>query len=227
MTTFQKIVKYLAMGFATFLIVAIYSGILCAGLGIISAGRLIKNNSSVETKCENTAETCLQVSLAISRLEIKDGDNLRVDTKNDKVTIKENGNNLIVTETGRHLFDGGDHDVVTYVPENLKFEKVGISGGAGSIHIESLRAKELEMAIGVGETSVNSLDVENAKISTGIGKVAIGLASTADSYEIKVSKGIGEIKFNSNSVSDGSTLGSGKSKLSVSGGIGSIAINTK
>lgn len=226
MTTFQKIVKYLAMGFATFLIVAIYSGILCAGLGIISAGRLIKNNSSVETKCENIEKTCLQVSLAISKLEIKTGDSLRVDTKNDKVTIKETGNNLIVTENGSRLF-GGDRDVVIYVPENLQFEKVGISGGAGSIHIESLRAKELEMSIGVGETSVNNLDIDNAKISTGIGKVAIGLASSADSYEIKVEKGIGEIKFNGNSVSDGSTLGSGKNKLSVSGGIGSIAINTK
>ncbi|MBR3366148.1 DUF4097 family beta strand repeat protein [Candidatus Saccharibacteria bacterium] len=226
MTTFQKIVKYLAMGFATFLIVAIYSGILYAGLGIISAGRLIKNNSSVETKCENIEKTCLQVSLAISKLEIKTGDSLRVDTKNDKVTIKETGNNLIVTENGSRLF-GGDRDVVIYVPENLQFEKVGISGGAGSIEIESLRAKQLEMSLGVGKTEINALEVDDAKISTGIGKVSVNLMSKADSYKIKVEKGIGEIKFNDNSVSGSSALGNGPHELSVNSGIGSITINTK
>ena len=228
MTTFQKIVKYLAIGFATFLIVAIYSGILCAGLGIISASRLIKDNSSIETSCENTTETCLQISLSMSKLNIKKGDSLHVDTKNDNVSIKQENNQLIITEKGWQLFKGGsDRDIVVYIPENMKFEKVGISGGAGSIEIESLRAKQLEMSLGVGKTEINALEVDDAKISTGIGKVSVNLMSKADSYKIKVEKGVGEIKFNDNSVSGSSTLGNGPHELSVNSGIGSITINTK
>ena len=216
------------MGFATFLIVAIYSGISYAGLSIVNAGKLVRDNSSVETKCENVAETCLQISLSVSKLEIRKGNNIYVDTKNDKVSVKKDGKRLIIAETGWHLFNGGkDRDVVVYIPENMKFEKVGISGGAGSIHVESLRAKKLEMSLGIGNTEVDALEVDDAKISTGIGKVSINLMSKADAYKIKVNKGLGEIKFNNSSVSDGSILGNGPSNLTVSGGIGSITVNTK
>lgn len=227
MSSAQKIIKYCAIAFAIFLIVSIFSGISYGVVGIFTAANLVSDNSVVESKCENTEEQCLQINLAMSALNIKPGDSLKVETKNDKVNVKEDGKTLIITESGRHLFESyQDRDVTVYIPENITFTKVAISGGAGSIYVEKLTAKELEMSLGIGATTVNSLDAETAKISAGIGEVSINLAKNAENYEIKASKGIGDITLNSQSIPDNSVIGSGNHKITISGGIGSINITT-
>lgn len=227
MNTAQKIVKYLAMAFAIFLIVAIFSGIVYGVLGIVTAGKLIGDNSSVELSCEAEEETCLEISLSISNLEVKKGDQLSVDTKNEKVEVKQEGNRLVIVEKGRHIFERyNDREVTVYVPEDMKFEKVGISGGAGSIYVESLNTKELEMALGIGETRLENLEAENAKISTGIGEVAVSLNSKAEAYTIKAEKGIGDITLNGKSIPDDTTTGNGERKIEIEGGIGAIKITT-
>ncbi len=227
MSSAQKIIKYCAIAFAVFLIVSIFSGITYGVLGIVTAGNLISDNSTVESKCENTNEQCLQVNLAMSALYIKKGDSFKVETKNDKVNVKEDGNALVITENGRHVFESyQDREVTIYIPDELEFVKVAISGGAGSIYVEKLKVKELEMSLGIGATTVNSLDAESAKISAGIGEVSINLAKNAENYEIKADKGIGDIMLNGQSVPGDSVIGSGSHKITISGGIGSINITT-
>lgn len=228
MNTAQKIVKYFAIGFAALLIVSICSGIVFGGLGILTAGKLISDNSKVETVCTSGEEPCLQINLSLSELNIKKGESLDVDTKNDQVEVTKNGQSLVVVERGRKVFDHWDNRTVTvYVPEETEFEKTAISGGAGSMHIETLHTKSLEMSLGIGEAKIENLDTKDAKISTGIGALYLGLVGTPIDYEIKVSKGIGKITFNGKSVSDHSTLGDGHKKIDVSGGIGSIDVITK
>lgn len=228
MNAAQKTVKYLAMAFAIFLIVSIFSGIVYGVLGIVTAGRLIGDNSTVATKCqENEESLCLEIALSISNLEIKKGEKLSVETKNEKVEIVQDDHRLVVTEKGRHLFESySDREVTVYIPESIEFEKVGISGGVGSIYIENLQVRDLEMALGIGETKINALEVENAKISTGIGEVTVGLKSEAKDYEIKADKGLGDITLNGKSILDG-VQGSGPRKIEVSGGIGAINITTR
>lgn len=227
MNTTQKVIKYFALGFAIFLIVTIISSVILGVLGVATAGKLISDNSSVSTKCGDEKELCLEVSLAISNLEIKKGDHLFVETKNEKVEVVQDDYKLVIIERGRHLFERyHDREVIVYIPEDAQFEKVGISGGAGNIYIESLYAKNLEMSLGIGKTEITSLETENAKISTGIGGVSVGLKSEAKDYEIKVSKGIGEISLNGKSIPD-STQGSGPKKVQISGGIGEVKITTR
>ena len=227
MNTTQRVIKYFALGFAIFLIVTILSSIIFGVLGVATAGKLISDNSSVSTKCENEKELCLEISLAISNLEIKKGDRLSVETKNEKVEVTQDDYKLVITERGRHLFERyNDREVIVYIPEGTKFEKAGISGGAGSIYIEDLNAKELEMALGLGGTKIDALETENAKISTGIGEVSVGLKSEAKDYEIKAEKGIGDITLNGKNISDG-TNGTGDKKVKISGGIGAIKITTR
>lgn len=227
MNTAQKIIKYCAISFAVFLIVTIFSGIVYGILGIATVGTLISDNSSVESKCENVEERCLQVNLGVSELIIKKGDKLTVETKSEAADINEDGNSLIITDKSRNLFNNfKERGITVYIPEDMEFEKVAISGGAGSIYIESLRTKSLEMALGVGETKIDALETDDAKISTGIGEVVINLMSSSSQYEIRVDKGLGDITFNGSSVSKNSTIGNGDKKLSVSGGIGDIKITT-
>lgn len=227
MNTAQKIIKYLAMAFAISLIVAIISGIVYGVLGIITAGGFIGGHSSAEIKCESVEERCLQIDLAAAELIIKKGDELKVETENDKVEITEEGKRMIIVEKGRHLFEKhSDRGIVVYIPEDMEFEKVVIDGGAGSTKIESLRAKTLDIDLGVGETRIEALETDHAEIDTGIGEVYVKLMSRAEAYEIHADKGIGEITFNGRSVSDHSVLGNGSKKVEVDGGIGSITIET-
>lgn len=227
MNTAQKVIKYFAIAFAMFLTVAIFSGVVYGILGIATAGKLIEDNSSVATKCEGEEKPCLEISLAISNLEIRKGDTLYVETKNEKVEVAQDDHKLVVSERGRHLFERyNDREVIIYVPEDMEFEKVAISGGAGNIYIESLRTKEIEMSLGVGKTEIIALEAEEADISTGIGEVSVSLMSKAEDYEIKASKGIGDITLNGKSIPDDEAQGSGKRKIDISGGIGAIKIVT-
>ena len=246
MTEAQKVIKYCAIAFAIFLIVSIFSGITYGIYGLFTLGDGIISNQNFEEKCHSAEEYCLQISLAASNLFIKTGETIKVDTKNDKINTTIDGNRLIITEKGRHLFDDYDNrDVVFYLPENITYDKIYISGGAGKINIEALRAKDLEMSLGVGGTEISVLEAENAKISTGIGdtkidtleikdakisagigETSVGLKSKAEEYSIKVSKGIGRITLNGSSVSDDDTIGNGAKKLDISGGIGAINIRT-
>lgn len=246
MSEAQKIIKYLAIAFAIFLIVTIFSGIAGGIYGLFTLGDGFISNQNIEEKCKNTEEYCLQINLAASNLTIKTGESLKVDTKNDKIETTIDGNKLIITEKGRHLFDSyDDRDVILYLPESSIYDQMYISGGAGSIKIETLKTKNLEMSLGVGgseiavleaekanistgigDTRIDSLEVKDAKISAGIGKTTVGLKSKAEDYSIEVSKGIGSITLNGSSVSDDDTIGSGARKLDISGGIGSIEITT-
>lgn len=228
MNTAQKVIKYVAMAFAVFLTVSIFSGIVYGILGIATAGKLIGDNSTVATKCvDNEENFCLEIALSISNLEIKKGDKLSVETKNEKVEVTQDDHKLIVTEKGRHIFERyNDREVIVYVPENMEFSEIGISGGVGSIFVDGLQTKNLEMALGIGETRIENLEVENAKISTGIGEVSVGLKSEAEAYTIKTEKGIGDITLNGKSIPDHSINGNGSKKIEVNGGIGAINITT-
>lgn len=227
MDTTQQVIKYCAIAFAIFLIVGIFTGISYAVVGIFTATEMIGDNSTVDSKCENAEERCLQINLSISPLNIRKGEEFKVETKNDKVEVKEDGKSIIISEKGRHLFESyQDRDVTVYIPEDTEFEKVAVSGGVSSIYVESLRAKNLEMSLGIGETKIDAIEIEDAKISTGIGKLSVNLMSKAEDYEINVSKGIGDITLNDKSIPDHSVEGSGSRKLTISGGIGSVQIKT-
>ncbi|MBR3332503.1 DUF4097 family beta strand repeat protein [Candidatus Saccharibacteria bacterium] len=226
MNTAQKIIKYFAIAFAATLSISIIAGIIFGGLGILTATKLIKDNSSVEISCEESDKACLQISLAASELIIKKGDNLSAESTYDKVEIKQDGDQLVITENGGSIFGNYDRTTIVYVPENMEFDKVGISGGAGRIYVEAIKAKKMEVSLGIGETVFGNLEVDQAKISTGIGHVEINLASSDDAYSIKVDRGIGEVKFNGSRISSDTWIGNGGKKIEISSGIGELDIKT-
>ena len=226
MNTAQKIIKYIALAFAALLSVSIIAGLIFAGLGIMTATKLISNNSHVEIRCEADESPCLEIALAASELVIKKGEKFSAETTYDKVEIKQSDDKMVITENGGSIFGDYNRTTTVYVPEDMEFTKVGISGGAGRIYVESLKAKEMEVSLGIGETVFDSLEADKAKFSTGIGRVEVSLASSDDAYAIKVDKGLGEIKFNGNKISNDTWIGSGDKKIEISGGIGELEIRT-
>lgn len=226
MNTTQRIIKYFAIAFAALLSFSIIAAIVFGALGIMSATKLIKNNSQVGISCEAEESPCLQISLAASELVIKKGEKLSAESTYNKIEINQDGDKLVIAEKNVEIFGNYDRTTTVYIPEDMEFNRAGISGGAGRIYIESLKAKELEVALGVGETIIDNLEVEQAKINAGIGRISVKFASDDDKYAIKVNKGIGEVKFNGNSVSSDTWIGNGDNKVEISGGIGEINIET-
>jgi hypothetical protein len=226
MNTAQRVIKYIAIAFAALLSVSIIAGLIFAGLGLVTATKLISKNSHVDISCEADESPCLEVALAASELVIKKGEKFSAETTYNKVEIKQVDDKMVITENGGSIFGDYNRTTTVYVPEDMEFTKVGISGGAGRIYVESIRAKEMEVSLGVGETVFEKLEANKAKFSTGIGRVDINLASSDDVYAIKVDRGIGEIKFNGNGVSSNTTIGNGDKRIEISGGIGELNIKT-
>ena len=103
MTTAQKIIKNLALAFATLLIVSIISGILSAlyalsgVLGLQKEEETIKDEMSV-INFENTEVATLDIDVAFTNLIIKKGDFLVAETNNKDINCKQDNQNLQIKE---------------------------------------------------------------------------------------------------------------------------------
>lgn len=264
MTSAQKVIKYVAIAFAIFLIVSIFSFIL-AGVGSLVG--LFGSNNSGETRIieiENNEFTNLDIDLSASSINIKKSDKFYLETNNDDVTVLE-GDTLRIKDKKRKLNFRNNLNVTLYVSSDI-FDKVNIDSGAGSLKIESLVSDNLVLDLGAGEVEIdnlvvnkkasinggagsikvsngiiNNLDLEigigevklnaelqgNNKIDSGIGSLNITLFGNKSDYKLESSKGLGNIKIDSNNVKDGEVIGNGSNFIKLNGGIGDINVNFK
>lgn len=222
MTQAQKIIKYFAFGFACFLIVTIISAILSGIYAIVNFLGIFKSNENIITEdlkvISNEVEdiNILELELAFTNLEIKTGDNFKVETNNSKITFKENNGIVKIKEKKHNWFFKNNYtsDLIIYIPENMiNLDEVNIDAGAGKILIENLNTQELNLELGAGETKINNLNVtENCDIDGGAGKVSIlsGLIKNLD-----FDMGVGETNLTANLT--------GKSDIDA--GVGNINLN--
>lgn len=136
MTTVQKIIKYLALALALFIIINIISAVL-TGLGIF-AGVLGLNKKEKEINVEEIASIvniedikALKIELAYSELEIKEGTQLKIEANSKEIKCTTNNNRLTIQEENRNLFSKKDANrVIVYIPQNTIFDEVDIETGA-------------------------------------------------------------------------------------------------
>ena len=190
MTTAQKVIKYLALSFAIFLIVTIISGILGAlyalsgVLGLQKEDKKIKDEMSM-INFENSEVATLDIDVAFTNLIIKTGDVLLAETNNEDINCKQNNQNLQINEKQHSLFSGNDKgDLIIYIPENLEFEKVKINAGIGSLELNILGNKKIytiKADKGIGSIKIDGKEVAD-DVTYGDGK-----------NTIKIDGGIGSI----------------------------------
>lgn len=219
MTSAQKIIKYLALCLATFLIFLIISSLLGVFYSVSKILDVQKDNevtmdkmSTVNFKTDNISS--LDINLLFTNLIIKQGNNLYVETNNEKVHFDEENNSLKIKEDSRSwLSQNNKGDLILYLPENSQFKTVKIQAGAGKIQIKNLATDFLSLELGAGETSIQRLDVaENCKIESGAGKVSL-LDGRIKNLDLDL--GVGKFELTS------SLLGSNK----INAGIGSLELN--
>lgn len=219
MTSAQKIIKYLALCLATFLMFLIISSLLGVFYSVSKILDVQKDNevtmdkmSTVNFKTDDISS--LDINLLFTNLIIKQGDVLHVETNNEKVHFDEENNSLKIKEDSRSwLSQNNKGNLILYLPENSQFKTVKIQAGAGKIQIENLVTDSLSLELGAGETSIQRLNVsENCKIESGAGKVSL-LDGRIKNLDLDL--GVGKFELTS------SLLGSNK----INAGIGSLELN--
>lgn len=235
MSSAQKTIKYVAIAFAIFLIVGIFSAIASLGLGIFKAFGAI-SDSTVSKMDHSKYSSYIDINLKFSNLKLVRSNYLKVDNSNDKVNVKIDNNKLEITDSSSLFSSNKDKELIVYVPSDYMFEMVYINSGAGKINIEGFNTKELKMDLGAGEAIVSNVISNKTDIDTGTGRVDIhnsklndakfdlGIGSISIGDEItgncKINSGIGRVELNlSGSEEDYS--------FDIDKGIGDISLNNR
>lgn len=235
MTQVQKIIKYLALAFAFFLIFSIIHGIM---YGILSFTNILNTDNHVMEKLEELKVTedasVLNVEVSSSNIIIKQGEALKVETNNKDIKIEESNNKLFITEKGHNWFGiKSDSDLVIYIPSDFVFDGVSMESGAGKIEVDSLSTKNLHLNLGAGKVTITNLVVDDdASIDGGAGKISILNGSI---HNLELDMGVGELSLTSKLTGNNKIdAGVGKISLNLIGsdykikvdkGIGSTTIN--
>ncbi|WP_313131992.1 DUF4097 family beta strand repeat-containing protein [Anaerocolumna sp.] len=182
MNEFQKVIKYLAMGFAIFLTVTIIGGI-ATGIfaltgvfnGFTTSGEAIDINKSFD------GVKSITINHGVGTLKVRTGESDKVEIVANNVsehyTIEKSfSGNLTLKNRTRfwfwNWFDGNlKSDVTVYLPKDFVAEKFIIDAGAGDVNIEGLETKELEINGGAGDIRANNIIAQSAEIDGGVGNV--------------------------------------------------------
>lgn len=235
MTQVQRIIKYLALALAFFLIFSIVSGIMYV---VLSFTDIFDTDNHVMEKLEELKTTdgasFLDVEVNSASVIIKQGDSLKLETNNKNIKVEETNNKLFVEETKHNWFGKkASTELVIYVPTNFIFDGVSIESGAGKIEVDTLSSKNLALDLGAGKVTINNLVVtEQATIDGGAGKISILNGSI---HNLELDMGVGELSLTSMLTGDNELdAGVGKVSLNLIGndykikvdkGIGSTSIN--
>lgn len=243
MTSIQKIIKYLAIAFAIFLIVTIVSSIMSVGFGILKAAQIAGNNTLLEDLVTISSPieevSALKIELKGVDLKIEKGEIFEVKTNNSNIKYKDENGGIVIKEDGLFTF-GKDYkgNVTISLPEDIKpLDVAKIEIGAGKIYIDYLNVQGLSLDLGAGELVIDNLKVtKEAKINGGAGAISInsGIISNMEldlgigetnikaniTGESEINTGIGELNLNL-------TSGQENYKLDIDKGLGEIKFNGK
>ncbi|MDO4283455.1 MAG: DUF4097 family beta strand repeat-containing protein [Clostridia bacterium] len=240
MTTFQKILKGLAIAFAIFLIVNICFGILSA-LGIVfGISDIYSNAKRVDIQKEFSINNIndIMISSNISDIQILKGDSLRVEATNvnENITLKSEGDKLVIKENDKNNFfqTNEKSEIKVYIPERLYIERFELDSGVGKTYIEYLKADKVSLDLGVGNIVIDMIESNQTKVNAGVGNIEINGGIMGDSdfdlgvgntnisavlqEKSKIECGVGDVDIHLLRVADGY-------QIDVEKGMGSIKLN--
>lgn len=216
MSKFHKIVKYLAVAFAVFIVVSIISGIM---YGIIFLGNVFNNDESNLENLENlnlsnNNFSILDINIENSNVLVKEGTSFKVESNDKYISVKEINNKLIIKEKKHNWFGNRENsDLIIYIPVNYNFDEVSLETGAGKVDIEHLSTKKLDLDLGAGKVNVNNLNVSNqTEIDGGAGEIILKNSNISN---LDLDMGVGSITIESQ------ILGNSE----IDSGVGQVNIN--
>ncbi|MGI6334469.1 MAG: hypothetical protein ACOX1A_07745 [Saccharofermentanales bacterium] len=239
MTTFQKVIKYVAIGFAIFLIISIVGGILSlfgllgGFLGGFLGGKAVTED--VETYTVSPNISGLEIKINAADFTIKQGEVFSVESNLKHLTVEDKAGILTIRETKKFTGAHTGAMLTLYIPANMSFKKTVITTGAGRLTVDYLSADTMKFELGAGEVKIDTL-IANADISIngGAGKITV---SGGALHNLDLDMGVGQLNLTSALTGKNEfDLGIGESNITVIGnkgdykldiekGIGSIIID--
>jgi DUF4097 and DUF4098 domain-containing protein YvlB len=228
MSSFQRVIKYVAIAFAVLLAVGIISGIASAAINIISAvtGKSFfgYNEKRIDFSSDFIGVESLDISNSAGNMYIVVGDTFRVEAENvlDSFQAEVTGNGtLTVSEDDKafqwfNFLNFGNHKskITVYLPEDFVADKAYINTGAGDLQIDKLNSEDLAINAGAGNVRGNNMTAERTKIDGGVGNITLSGVSFT---EANLQCGVGSMKL------DGELQGDNKLDC----GIGDIDLELK
>lgn len=174
MTTLQKVIKYLAIAFAIFLIVSIVSGFV--GVAGLIGGLFSEKAVTEELKTYPLSSEIRRLNLEINAADlcVKKGTSFTVESNLKNLKIKEKDGLLTISDNKKLNGDYNGAVLTIYVPADMLFHKVDLTMGAGKLTIENLSAETLGFELGAGDVTINTLTaMKSADIDGGAGRITI------------------------------------------------------
>lgn len=243
MTTTQKIIKYLAIAFALFLVISIFSIIFGLGREIISSinsdkkdSKLLEEYTTISNNVNNIES--FKIDISNDDIEIKEGEKFEVKTNDPDVKFyHENSKVKIKTDKtfSWHLSNSSRGTIIIYLPNEFNISELNLNLGAGKIDIDKIFVETLLMDLGAGTMTAKEINVyEKATINGGAGNINI-YSGTINNLNLKLGAGNTSIESDltgSNTLTTGVgklNLGLSRSKdnykFDISKGLGNIILN--
>jgi hypothetical protein len=202
MNEFQRVIKYLAIGFATFLTIVIISAIAGLVSGIVSmvTGEHLfgGHGGRIDFSEEFSDVEALKVDNSAGDLIIKTGgDVFKVEAANVRKSFSAEvtrDKTLVVKDRRTFLFNFGfsGATITIYLPENFVAKEVILDTGAGTVSIDGLKARKLEIDAGAGNITGSGIEAEKALIDGGVGNISFTGTSFKD---VDFNSGVGNLDF--------------------------------
>ena len=243
MTTTQKIIKYLAIAFALFLVISIFSIIFGLSRKIISSinsdkkdSKLLEEYTTISNNVNNIES--FKIDISNDDIEIKEGEKFEVKTNDPDVKFyHENSKVKIKTDKtfSWHLSNSSRGTIIIYLPNEFNISELNLNLGAGKIDIDKIFVETLLMNLGAGTMTAKEINVyEKATINGGAGNINI-YSGTINNLNLKLGAGNASIESDltgSNTLTTGVgklNLGLSRSKdnykFDISKGLGNIILN--
>lgn len=193
MTSLQKAIKYLAIAFAIFLIVSIFSGI--AGVIGIFGGIFDRDSATGDLRTYSVSDniTDLKVTINAADFQIKGADTFYVESNLSKLTVDERNGQLIIVDKMKAATTYNDASLTLYIPQDYIFQKVELTTGAGRLSADVISAQKLHLELGAGEVNIGQLNADNkASISGGAGAFSV---SSGTLHNLELDMGVGEMNL--------------------------------
>ncbi len=229
MTTFQRVIKYLAMGFAICLTVFIITIIVEAGINIIESITGMNKETVTETytyECEDVKS--LEIDMGVGDLVINTGgDKIAIEVNETWGVKLDDSEKTISIETGSKKWGSSNKkaSLTITVPEDFVFETLDIEIGVGSGEVSGVNAQNATIETGIGSFEINDIKSEECSVEVGIGEVKANFALAPEDCSLLLDKGIGEVKVNGESYKKSTWENDdAKYNLSLECGIGSVKV---
>ena len=243
MTTTQKIIKYLAIAFALFLVISIFSIIFGLSREIISSinsdkkdSKLLEEYTTISNNVNNIES--FKIDISNDDIEIKEGEKFEVKTNDPDIKFyHENSKVKIKTDKtfSWHLSNSSRGTIIIYLPNEFNISELDLNLGAGKIDIDKIFVETLLMDLGAGTMTAKEINVyEKATINGGAGNINI-YSGTINNLNLKLGAGNASIESDltgSNTLTTGVgklNLGLSRSKdnykFDISKGLGNIILN--